>query len=470
MPAEASDDYKISRKVGYAATLKTAPAFSFGTKRERRIDDPGPGPGQYGPSLSFANPGIGFGSSTRYQNPGTQTPSPLDYKPDAAKVLRASASFTFGGKQKPEHLKSKTPGPGQYEPGPGKDSTRPGRPAYTIANRWADDRSKDRKPGPNEYNPDYRVKENPGVSIKFKHEPLNTGGDSPGPGQYDVDRAHRSPPGKTFGTSRTFGHLETDSPGPVYDQGAYEAVRPRRQSWSIGKSQRSPRDDNGVPGPGTYLHAPVIDRPAGYSVVSEGPGMRSAPAATITGRYIAMRPPAMPGPQDYKPTDAMRKSAPAFTLHGATQKDSRRNYPGPGHYESGDAFKALRPSPPAITIAHRPDGIGASDRKPGPNEYSINWGVVDKEKPGVTIKFKHEPRFVAEMHGTPAPHDYANKDFVSLYMPEANRHKGYTFGVKPKPKTHECAPGPIYAVGCSTLGVAAADKVSKARMTDTVVL
>lgn len=28
---------------------------------------------------------------------------------------------------------------------------------------------------------------------------------------------------------------------------------------------------------------------------------------------------------------------------------------------------------------------------------------------------RHEPKFQNEMHGTPAPHDYANKDFVSIY-------------------------------------------------------
>jgi hypothetical protein len=48
---------------------------------------------------------------------GELTPSPLDYKPDMSKVRKSSSSFTFGVKPTPEHLKSKTPGPGQYEPG-----------------------------------------------------------------------------------------------------------------------------------------------------------------------------------------------------------------------------------------------------------------------------------------------------------------------------------------------------------------
>lgn len=204
--------------------------------------------------------------------------------------------------------------------GPSKDSVRPGQPAITLGSKWPEDRSRDKKPAPNEYNPDYKAKENPGVSIKFRHEPTHPDMGTPGPGMYDADNAHKSPPGKSFGTSRNYAHLETPSPGPVYDQGAYETAKPQSNSWSFGKAERSPRLDNGIPGPGSYLHAPLVDRPAGFSATSEGSGLRSAPAATMTGRYFTPRPPPSPGPQDYRPTDSVRKSAPAFSMHGSSQK------------------------------------------------------------------------------------------------------------------------------------------------------
>lgn len=71
-----------------------------------------------------------------------------------------------------------------------------------------------------------------------------------------------------------------------------------------------------------------------------------------------------------------------------TMQDSRRNYPGPGTYDSNAAFKALKPAPPSITLGQRPETLGNTDRSPAPNEYSIRWSAVDKEKPGTSIKFR----------------------------------------------------------------------------------
>lgn len=128
---------------GQACNMFTMIPVTCNMLSEPLADDPGPGPGQYGPSMDFSNPGVRFGSSTRYQNPGSGTPSPLDYKPDPSKVLRASASFSFGGKHKNEHLKSKTPGPGHYEPGVSGDialtqNTRPWKfcdhPSFCVLN------------------------------------------------------------------------------------------------------------------------------------------------------------------------------------------------------------------------------------------------------------------------------------------------------------------------------------------------
>ena len=96
------DGYKKSRKKGYAAVLKTAPAYTWGKAHERvkgrltqssapkdkpsgmsrltymaallLADDPGPGPGEYDPVGDKYNKGIGFGSSTRYKIGGDEVP------------------------------------------------------------------------------------------------------------------------------------------------------------------------------------------------------------------------------------------------------------------------------------------------------------------------------------------------------------------------------------------------------------
>ena len=95
------DGYKKSRKKGYAAVLKTAPAYTWGKAHERvkgrlrshprpminRVacrpphmaalllaDDPGPGPGEYDPVGDKYNKGLGFGSSTRYKIGGDEVP------------------------------------------------------------------------------------------------------------------------------------------------------------------------------------------------------------------------------------------------------------------------------------------------------------------------------------------------------------------------------------------------------------
>lgn len=61
----------------------------------------------------------------------------------------------------------KYPGPGAYKTEECFKSIKPGVPAVSMGVR-SPDRYPERRPGPNEYNPDYKVKEQPGVSIKFR--------------------------------------------------------------------------------------------------------------------------------------------------------------------------------------------------------------------------------------------------------------------------------------------------------------
>lgn len=150
-------------------------------------------------------------------------------------------------------------------------------------------------------------------------------------------------------------------------------------------------------------------------------------------------------------------------------QDSRRNYPGPGTYEAGPAKEKIKPSAPAISIAFKPDGPGRMSHSPGPNEYNPDYQA--KEHPGVSLKFRHEPRFADELQGTPAPHDYADKDFQAIYKNAFSVvPKGFTFGVRPKPSKLHPTPGPHYKIGCSTLGIAASEKLKKSELDRVVVL
>ena len=48
--------------------------------------------------------------------------------------------------------------------------------------------------------------------------------------------------------------------------------------------------------------------------------------------------------------------------------------------------------------------------------------------------------------------------------------QGFSFGVKPRPKLLDQTPGPIYQVGCTTLGIAAAERLADKEMNRIAVL
>ena len=50
------------------------------------------------------------------------------------------------------------------------------------------------------------------------------------------------------------------------------------------------------------------------------------------------------------------------------------------------------------------------------------------------------------------------------------KNRGFSFGLRPKPSAREQVPGPIYQVGCSTLGIAAAQPIKKSEMIQVAVL
>ncbi|KAG2452476.1 hypothetical protein HYH02_002715 [Chlamydomonas schloesseri] len=462
-----SEDYKVSRKLGKAFTLPTAPAFSFGGRYERASADLGPGPGQYGPLWGTNTKGTGFGTSSRTNWATNNGPAGTDYRPKTAQVLTQKPAFSFGGKAKPDSSANRVPGPGAYDSSPADKVVRPSASAFTMAPRIEPDKEAERKPAPGAYDPDYRPREVHTATIKFRNTAPSLEAGVPGPGEYDT-RPRRSPSdGKTFGVGRSDRHLNNGVPGPGAYGVPHDPYRPRQSVWSIGRASRDAGSlANGVPGPGAYsAREPVIPRDGGHSV---GSNSRSAPAYTFGGRPDSTRPPIGPGPADYGvPSDPGRNTKPAFSLRGAAVEDKREKVPGPGAYAADRADKVVRSSAPAISISWRSEDPGSKEVRPGPGAYDAK--DVDGKIP-VSIKFRNDvpPDFA----DNPAPHDYADKDFKGFGTCGATcgNTKGFTMGRRWRDDKREHVPGPQYRVGVSTLGVGAQSELDKSKLNLTVVL
>eukprot|EP00798_Chlamydomonas_sp_ICE-L_P030387 gene30387-35394_t len=530
-------DFKKSRKIGYAATLKSAPAYSFSRTKETipggpsnsastpashpskqhpvaltigiqaspasHIDatavetpqcctprkshgwyscmdtrhscmqskgtlatpseDTGPGPGAYGPSIDFSRKGAGIGTSTRGGGSTrvSDSPSPLDYSPSARAALKSAPAYSFGGKAD-RGSKDKTPGPGAYNSDP--KAIKPSMPSVSIALRPPESRDSERKPGPNEYSlpPQQFDGSRTTTTMKFRHDTSGMRDPGPGPGQYQPKKESRE--GRSFGVSRSQNFSDNGVPGPGSHDPNFDVSKPERTAWGIGSGSREEHKDD-VPGPGTYLHGQVIPHDAGHGELS---GNRSTPAYTFAGKTPKARLADAPAPHDYGlPFEPMRKSAPAFTFRTKSKADHLRNKnPGPGAYDEERGYNAVRHSMPSINIANRFDA-STIPKGPGPNEYSLPSQDWDSNTGGVTIKSRHVPKPANTEN--PAPHDYADKDIRSIYS-VGNMKKGYTFGVRHKKHVQEKTPGPQYRVGCTTLGIAAAEPMYQDDMDRVAVL
>lgn len=315
-------------------------------------------------------------------------------------------------------------------------------------------------PAPNTYSlTDYQVKVAPSVSLKFRHERSITDA-GPAPHDYaDKDFTRPSCEGKSFGTSRDSAWCDNGMPGPGTHDPDERATRRRPKSWSMSRSARSAGNDNGVPGAGTYMpHRPVFNQEGGHGVRSD---QRSAPSYTIAGRKYIPGYGESPGPLDYgRPKDSMSRSYPAFSFRGVTAKDTRRKDPGPGAYDAWRGDSVVRASAPAFSLALKNEALVAGDGTPGPNEY---YPQLDT-KPGVSLKFRHEHD---GKDPGPGPGSYSH--LQTIYCPGSGR-KGFSFGVKPKSRTADTVPGPIYETGCTTLGIAAAIPMTRKEMNQIAVL
>ena len=85
------------------------------------------------------------------------------------------------------------------------------------------------------------------------------------------------------------------------------------------------------------------------------------------------------------------------------------------------------------------------------------------------MKFRHER---VPIDPGPGPGAYSDRDFIrSVYLPCSATKKGYSFGLKTKIKTtSDETPGPIYAIGCTTLGIAAAEPMTDEQIARVAVL
>ncbi|KAG1667463.1 hypothetical protein FOA52_012218 [Chlamydomonas sp. UWO 241] len=454
------ENVKRSRKVGKAATLPQAPAFSWGKSPQRPSSDPdkNPGPGEYQPLDAGLSRGAGFGSSLRPSMVDNVNPSPLDYKL-GTKTLKSAPAYTFRTKAVPEHLKSKTPGPGAYEPRVFASSTKPRAPAISLQFRNAPAPDAEKVPAPSAYDPKYQPKDAHAASMKYRHDMAPT---DPGPGPLEYsDRVFRYTPstqGRTFGTSRDDRRLSSTTPGPIY-QPDITSVRASHGGGKIPKAASRPDPNTNVPGPGTYYTVQVYDRDAGHGVQSDS---RSAPAASIATRPYVSPISESPGPLDYGlPKDPQAKSAPAFSFRGVQPIDYLKSNPGPGAYEPDKAMKLVRASAPSITVAFKPEDPALKELKPAPNEYSPR----SESRSGPVIKTRKGWEGAGKDRG-PSPAEY---DIATIFCPPGSR-KGYTFGLKPKARGVEEGPGPIYQVGCSTLGTAAAESLTPMEMRAVAVL
>ncbi|GIM17178.1 hypothetical protein Vretimale_19692 [Volvox reticuliferus] len=463
-----NDDYKVSRKVGKALTLPTAPAYSFGGRHERIPVDTGPGPGQYDPGWSVSGKGTGFGTAARGDWVINHTPAGAAYTPSLSQAAGRKPAYSFGGKPRKDQP-TPSPGPGAYEPSPSGKLVKPLPNSFTMGPKTASDRDPEKSPGPAEYEPKFSPRDVHVASLKFRKGPTPPGEPTPGPGEYGTPRRQRpNSEGKSFGVSRSEAIPNNGVPGPgEYGAPSIAPQRPRRASWTIGRASR----DAGLrtsqnPGPGSYdVTEPLIPRDGGHSAASDH---RSQPSYTFGGRQPWASPQPSPGPSDYGyPKDPGRVTKPVYTLHGAAPKEHQEDVPGPGAYQGNRADNLVRTSAPVLSMGLRMYEPGSKDIKPGPGAYDPRNA---DGRLSVSLKFRNETH--PDYQSNPAPHDYADKDFKDFgqqYVGSSMR-KGFTMRPRYPEDRRERVPGPHYAVGCSTLGVAASTSIEKSKLATSVVL
>jgi hypothetical protein len=444
-PDAYSPDYRITKPF--------SPGKTIAGKRNEKMCDSGPGPGEYVLKESDTNKGWTMAHRPKSADLWTG-PGPGAY--DVKATLWQKSGITIAGKRQELAIWDDQPGPGSYNP---KLS---GGIAYSIQGRHLHDPAANencKKPGPNSYDPNYRLTlpNYPGKSIGMKyqeklfddgpgpgqykfqdlwdkskgwtigHRPKTADSAlSPGPGEYDIKTTLFDKPGKTIAGKRPSHSAET-GPGPgMYDikldpgiaysiQGKYrtnyemnenlskpgpsyypniDLTKPYYPGKTIAGKRNSVEKFDDLPGPGSY-----------------NPRMDKGLAFTIQGRHD--RDPEMlenmrkPGPSYYPNVDFTKPNNPGKSF-GIRYPDGRSDeVPGPGSYNARNPEWCKK----GWTIAQRPRSANP-DPSPGPAAYDIKTTIFDK--PGKTIAGKPHNALPGE---TPGP---------GMYNPKLDKGPAFT--------------------------------------------
>jgi hypothetical protein len=276
-----------------------------------------PGPGAYTPS----NPNHVSTQWTmlarRSEKGISNTPGPLDYRPEKPNNARVSSIHTKIKYKDSESLKN--PGPGAYnETNTSKVRTKP--PAYTIQGRTSYAPMSARTPGPGAYEtPEARMK------IAYSLTPrrsFQATAANPGPGAYSPNSGY-SPRAAGMGVGKRFDDKDGNgmNPGPA-------AYNPSVDFYS--RKESAPRDSmtarrdelrsvGSNPGPGAYT-------PAMESVKINSPRYTLGGRLDGTGKGVPS-----PGPAHYNPQRPV--TAPGISLKGRVEFKPAFVTPGPSAYK-----------------------------------------------------------------------------------------------------------------------------------------
>ncbi|XP_065582656.1 ciliary microtubule associated protein 1A-like isoform X2 [Artemia franciscana] len=190
------------------STIKKAPAFSFGSKPEDKLESPGPGPGQYNvtkltykgkdehPAPTIAGrpkdpkkdltpapgtycpekgekvigehtPAYSFGTKLKIEKPDN-IPAPNSYSIPPAIGVAPAYTISGKGKTQPPPM---LPGPGQYDSS-SPDKIKPKSPAYSLSSRTHLPSDSTQKPGPGAHSPEkVHLEGGKRYSFGVKHSP-----------------------------------------------------------------------------------------------------------------------------------------------------------------------------------------------------------------------------------------------------------------------------------------------------------
>ncbi|XP_028134726.1 outer dense fiber protein 3 isoform X5 [Diabrotica virgifera virgifera] len=256
-----------------------APAFSFGSRQNGKLESIGPGPGQYNITGMSAKgkdtpPALSLHSRPKDQKP-ENFPAPGDYNPDKAeKVIHDSApKYTFGLKTNVDKPLD-TPAPNVYKIA---ETLTADAPKYTFGTKVNVEKP-DIVPAPNSYNvprADNVLRRSLRYSFGRKTNSKNYSV-TPAPNVYNIPSAvgDRGSPAYTIsGRTKELLDERVKNPAPgQYNNVDPEFYKSHSPAYTMSGRINVPKDDK-IPGPGVYSPEKVtLDAPPAHSF-----GIRHSP-------------------------------------------------------------------------------------------------------------------------------------------------------------------------------------------------